>query len=119
MSKPTDADRVAAREWASKRWVHESAVEAYVAGLAAGRAEGAAVERERAAAIAEGVEFAPVAADASLGLPPPIDITDGIPAELHIAIGRGRYDGEESQLAVDLNEAIRQQIAADIRRGAP
>ncbi|HYH68956.1 MAG TPA: hypothetical protein VD866_29955 [Urbifossiella sp.] len=46
--------------------------------------------------------------------PPGINITSGVPSEIHVAIGRGRYEGEEAELAADVAEGVSDGIAAAI-----
>jgi len=47
-----------------------------------------------------------------------IDITDGIPSEIYVGIGRGRYNGERGdyELAHDVAEAVHAEYKAEIDR---
>ena len=82
----------------------------YNPSIAAAIAQAVAEERDRCLRHAEN------AAKAGEG---GINITDGIPAEIYVAIGRGRYedDGGDYTLAKDVADSIRESIAAAIRSG--
>jgi hypothetical protein len=47
-----------------------------------------------------------------------INITDGIPSEIYVAIGRGRYEGatDDYELARDVAEVVRAECKAEIDR---
>lgn len=49
----------------------------------------------------------------------PINITDGIPSEIYVAIGRGRYDNAPLyELARDVADVLNEQLAAAQARNA-